>query len=168
MREIETIDVKAPHGEIIAVTIFVIEYEQKDLHKYKPKRVYTIAANTNGEIALVYNSKHSFWGFPGGHVEEGESVCETAEREYLEESHLILKHCKPYYIFSLGGRLNKETEVVCFGLTQNETVESTTISSDEEISQVAFFGKKEVLQKLGNESLWGPVVSTFYENYLMR
>jgi 8-oxo-dGTP pyrophosphatase MutT (NUDIX family) len=39
----------------------------------------------DGKILLVYSNK-GFWGFPKGHVEEGETETETAVRETFEET----------------------------------------------------------------------------------
>ncbi len=38
------------------------------------------------KIFLVYGKKSSKWGFPKGHMEEGETIEETAHREFYEET----------------------------------------------------------------------------------
>lgn len=63
-----------------------------------------IIINRHYQIALVQNRK-GYWGFPKGHIEEGESPIQAAKREIYEEagiSHLELvedlgfvKHMKP-------------------------------------------------------------------------
>ena len=39
----------------------------------------------NGKVLLVYEKNRNFWGFPKGHMEEGETEIETALREVKEE-----------------------------------------------------------------------------------
>ncbi len=39
----------------------------------------------NHKVLLVYEKNRNFWGFPKGHMEEGESEIETAQREVKEE-----------------------------------------------------------------------------------
>jgi len=39
----------------------------------------------NGKVLLVYEKNRNFWGFPKGHVENGETEIETALREVKEE-----------------------------------------------------------------------------------
>lgn len=41
------------------------------------------------------------WAIPGGHVELGETLQETAEREILEETGVIIKAQDPIYAFDL-------------------------------------------------------------------
>jgi len=49
----------------------------------------TIIENQDGEILIVKEAKdhiHNSWDFPGGGLEEGEKITESAEREVLEET----------------------------------------------------------------------------------
>lgn len=59
-------------------------------------RVKALIINSNDEILLGYSNKT--YQFPGGHVEEGESLTEALEREIKEETgiELDLKDIKPY------------------------------------------------------------------------
>lgn len=43
-----------------------------------------VVRNKRGEIALVSHDGW-FWGFPKGHMDEGETPLETAQREIVEE-----------------------------------------------------------------------------------
>jgi 8-oxo-dGTP pyrophosphatase MutT (NUDIX family) len=48
----------------------------------------TIIRNKKGEILLIKNKKWKDWVIPGGHVEPGETIAQTAEREVKEETGL--------------------------------------------------------------------------------
>lgn len=63
------------------------------------KRVKMLIINSNNEILLGY-SYHDYQ-FPGGHVEDGESLIEAMNRELLEETgiKLDIKNKKPFAIF---------------------------------------------------------------------
>jgi 8-oxo-dGTP pyrophosphatase MutT (NUDIX family) len=47
-----------------------------------------VIVNAHGAIALVRNGPGQFWGFPKGHVDEGESALDAARREVSEETGL--------------------------------------------------------------------------------
>ncbi len=46
-----------------------------------------IVKNSRGEVALVRNGP-DFWGFPKGHIDEGENALAAARREIAEETGL--------------------------------------------------------------------------------
>ena len=52
------------------------------------KRVKVLLINSNNEILLGYS--HNEYQFPGGHVEESESLIEAVNREIQEETGLLL------------------------------------------------------------------------------
>ena len=62
----------------------------------------TIVINDNK--ALVIQQKQGFWGFPKGHMEQGENEIETAIRETKEETNLDViiedktRFCLTYFI----------------------------------------------------------------------
>ena len=51
----------------------------------KEKSCGCIIIDDNNKVLLVYGNGSYFWGFPKGHVEDGESEVETAKREVKEE-----------------------------------------------------------------------------------
>ncbi len=52
------------------------------------KRVKVLFVNSNNEILLAYS--HNSYQFPGGHVEENETLIQAVKREVLEETGIIL------------------------------------------------------------------------------
>lgn len=53
------------------------------------KRVKVLIINSNNEILLGYS--HNDYQFPGGHVEEGETLIQTVNREIKEETGMNLE-----------------------------------------------------------------------------
>lgn len=47
-----------------------------------------VVLNPRGEVALVINGPGVFWGFPKGHIDEGEDALTAAKREIGEETGL--------------------------------------------------------------------------------
>ena len=60
------------------------------------KRVKVLLVNSNNEILLGYS--HNEYQFPGGHVEDGETLTQTVNREVLEETgiELNIKEIVPF------------------------------------------------------------------------
>lgn len=52
------------------------------------KRVKVLMLNSNNEVLLGYS--HNNYQFPGGHVEEGETLIQTVNREIKEETGMSL------------------------------------------------------------------------------
>jgi len=90
-----------------------------------------IVLNSRGEIALVQNGTESeWWGFPKGHIDEGERALAAARREIAEETgltELALVKELPVYERFRGGPDGKDDEselkvihMYVFTTTQNE------------------------------------------------
>ena len=110
----------------------------------------------NGKILLIkrkYEPGIGKWALPGGIVEYGETVEETAVREVKEETGVDIKLERLLGVYNLMvkdeiGNLKKQFVIVCFlskGLTEN-------LKPDEEVADASWF-KPEEIWKL-------PLVST--------
>lgn len=84
------------------------------------KRVKVLLINSNNEILLGYS--HNDYQFPGGHVEEQESLIDTINREIKEEVgiDLNIKDIEPFAVsigywkdWPLKG-MNRKTEIYYF------------------------------------------------------
>ncbi len=47
--------------------------------------------NETGQVLLLKSPRYGDWEFPGGQVEEGETISHALEREVLEETGIIVK-----------------------------------------------------------------------------
>ena len=47
--------------------------------------------NANGQVLLLKSPRYGDWEFPGGQVEEGETIPHALEREVLEETGIVVK-----------------------------------------------------------------------------
>ncbi|MFA5080678.1 MAG: NUDIX domain-containing protein [Candidatus Paceibacterota bacterium] len=109
-----------------------------------------------GEIYFLL-IKHliGHWGFPKGHMEDGETEQETALREFTEEVGIKnceivngFKHSQTYYFYRKEGKIFKEV-IFFLGIVRN--IEDIKIQ-EEEISEFGWFTYSEVLEKISFES----------------
>jgi|GEM_PF-149392 ubiquinone/menaquinone biosynthesis C-methylase UbiE/ADP-ribose pyrophosphatase YjhB (NUDIX family) len=128
----------------------------------KPRlTVRTILINDEDKIALMYMSKHKLYLFPGGGVEEGESLEEALKREVLEETGCSCNIIKElgyiyenrglqdftqqsyYYISKKCGEIRNAT------LTQEEEEEGTSCDwyDSDEIYELLKVSAHETLQQ---------------------
>ena len=121
-------------------------------------RVYVIATNSEKKVPLIYNSKRNIWGFPGGHIKEGESVENAASRESIEEIKKTIKNCESKFL--LINKIDEEEEknqVVCFA---NIGKDSTKFQDEyESVKKIVYVEIDEIIQKIGNRNLWESIIS---------
>lgn len=53
--------------------------------------VAAFVTNSQGQVLMLKSPKHKDWEFPGGQVEEGETITNAVEREVLEETGIVVK-----------------------------------------------------------------------------
>ena len=71
-----------------------------------PERASLILINDHREVLLIERVKgdRHYWVFPGGSVEDGESLSEAAKREALEETSIELTSLTPVFQIQNQGR----------------------------------------------------------------
>jgi 8-oxo-dGTP pyrophosphatase MutT (NUDIX family) len=77
--------------------------EMRKLIGHKPLLVCgasTIVINPEGKVLMLHRSDNDCWCFPGGALELGENLEETAMREVLEETGLTLNDVELFGVFS--------------------------------------------------------------------
>ncbi len=104
----------------------------------------------NGKVLLVYEKNRNFWGFPKGHVENGETEIETALREVKEEVGLdvdiyVEKRYTLNYI--IRNEIDKTT-VLYIAKPKNEKL----VVQENEIENVKWCDFKEALNTLTFEN----------------
>ncbi|WP_050917833.1 NUDIX hydrolase [Vibrio campbellii] len=72
-----------------------------------PERASLILINDHGEVLLIerVKSDRHYWVFPGGSVEDGESLPEAVKREALEETSIELTSLTPVFQIQNQGRI---------------------------------------------------------------
>ena len=57
---------------------------------------------THSKVLIVYEKNRNFWGFPKGHIEEGETEIQTALREVKEEVGIDVKVLDEKYRYAIN------------------------------------------------------------------
>jgi 8-oxo-dGTP pyrophosphatase MutT (NUDIX family) len=106
-----------------------------------------VIENEEEKILLIFQ-QNGFWGFPKGHVEEGETESETAVREVFEETGLWVElNEENRFEFSYDIKdLNIHKTVVLF--TAKVVDDSRFKKQDEEIAEMDWFDKNDVEERL--------------------
>lgn len=111
----------------------------------KEKSCGCIIINDN-KVLLVYEKNREFWGFPKGHMEEGENEIETALREVKEEVGLDVQIDteKRYTLnYIIRDEIDKTT-VLYVATPQNEKI----VIQESEIEKIKWCDFEEALNTL--------------------
>ena len=100
-------------------------------------RVKGIIINDNEEITIVYSNKS--YQFPGGHLEEGESILDCLYREIREETGIVFKNIEPSLIRKISyytknyrnTNKNRENIIYYYLIRSNEKYNIDNIDLDE-------------------------------------
>ncbi len=108
--------------------------------------------NINGQIRylLIKNNRSSNWGFPKGHMEEGETQEETAKREVLEETGINITIVPDFVSkseYTIQNRISKTVYVYVAG-----TEDTQTIIQKEEIDDYIWLTYENALKNLKFEN----------------
>jgi len=114
----------------------------------------------DGKILIVRNKKgdssddlKSWWGYPKGHLEEGESPPEAALREVCEETGFVveLKNEKPIAESRYEINLHGESVSKTVWFYEMSVLKSFENEPDNEILEVAVVGYEDALSRLTHE-----------------
>ncbi|MFA4960080.1 MAG: NUDIX hydrolase [Candidatus Pacearchaeota archaeon] len=104
--------------------------------------------------------KKRYLGFPGGHVEEGESVIETANRECIEEIKKNIQGCElKFLMINKIDDNKKEKQIICFAKIGDDSEEY--IEENESVKKIVYAPINEIISKIGNGDLWSPIIESF-------
>lgn len=112
----------------------------------------------NNKALLIYEKIGKFWGFPKGHMEEGESEIQTALREVKEEVGLDVKidESKKYVInYTINNEIEKTTILyIATPLNENIEIQESEIENikwcdfDEVLDVLTYDNWKEMFKKV--------------------
>ena len=127
----------------------------------KEKSCGCIIIDDNNKVLLVYGNGSFFWGFPKGHVEDGESEVETAKREVKEEVGLdvIIDESNR---FELKYKIRNEIEKTCVFYIA-KPVAKDIIMQESEIKDIRWCTFEETIEILTFDD-W----KIFFEDVLKR
>ena len=100
----------------------------------------------NKKVLLVYEKNRNFWGFPKGHMEDGENEIETALREVKEEVGLdveIDKDRRYTLNYVIRDEIDKTT-VLYIAKAKNEEI----VMQENEIENIRWCSFEEALNTL--------------------
>ncbi len=105
----------------------------------------TIIESQDGEILIVKEAKdhiHNSWDFPGGGLEEGEKITESAEREVLEETGYAVELTGLIGMYK-GASNASDTETIVF-VFKGELGEKKTGELEDDIIEAEFKDKEKI------------------------
>lgn len=116
----------------------------------------SIVLNNNQVLLVKHNAGH--WDFPKGHVEEGETLEETAIREVKEETNVLIEVISNYrYVTRYSPKENVLKDVIYFlgkplsndlKNQEEEVSEVKFVDIDQALSLITYDNSKKILKKL--------------------
>jgi len=110
----------------------------------------------NNLIVIVKNKRHgedidnSFWGYPKGHLEDGEKPSDAALREVYEETGFKVKLANDTPIAESRYEITLENEVInkTVWFYEMEVIKAFDKEPDNEIDELAVLGYEDALKLL--------------------
>lgn len=115
-----------------------------------------VVVNERGEILLHRRSDNSYWSIPGGAMEPGETIRQTAIREVKEETgldieptHLVGIYSNPAHVVEYSDGEVRQQFSVCFAAA----VSGGQLATSEESLEVGFFSPEQITDMSMHDSI---------------
>lgn len=105
--------------------------------------------NAQGQVLMIKSPRYGDWEFPGGQVEESETLPHALEREVFEETGIVVRLKSLVGIYS---NVRKPSIVNLDFVCEYVSGEPTT---SPESSQVEWVDHEEVLDRVQREAIYG-------------
>lgn len=114
--------------------------------------VYRVNNGKVEYLLLQSTNEGNFWGFPKGHVETGEDLVTTAQREIMEETHLDLPIDTSYHVateYDLPNGNHKQMTLYTAHLKQDQNLALQAV----EIKNAVWLDYHDARQRLTYDNL---------------
>ena len=107
-----------------------------------------LVTNSQGQVLLIKSPRYGDWEFPGGQVEESETILQALEREVLEETGVVVRVKSLVGIYS---NTRKPSIVIMDFLCEYISGEPKTSA---ESIQVEWVAREEALARVKREAVY--------------
>jgi len=104
--------------------------------------------NSQGQVLLIKSPRYGDWEFPGGQVEEGETIPHTLEREVFEETGIVVE------VKSLVGLYSNTRKPPIVNLDFICEYVSGEPKTSVESTEVEWVDRKEALSRVRREAIY--------------
>ena len=104
--------------------------------------------NSPGQVLLLKSPRYGDWEFPGGQVEEGETIPHALEREVFEETGIIVR------VKSLVGIYSNLRKPSIVNMDFSCEYVSGELTTSEESTQVEWVASEEALFRVKREAIY--------------
>lgn len=104
--------------------------------------------NSEGQVLLIKSPRYGDWEFPGGQVEEGETIPHALEREVFEETGIVIR------IKSLVGIYSNTRKPSIVNIDFTCEYLSGEPQTSAESTQVAWVDREEALARVKREVIY--------------
>jgi len=103
--------------------------------------------NSQGQVLLIKSPRYGDWEFPGGQVEEGETITYALEREVFEETGVVIR------VKSLVGIYSNTRKPSIVNMDFTCEYISGELRTSAESAQVEWVEREEVLSRVKREAI---------------